>query len=141
MAARKWIGFRTGCALVILVVAGATWLVGLAAQRVLALRMGTVHTYTLPSPPRFLTDQLALQKAQQSLASEGYNTEYWKAVEDSKSSDPDGNHDKYLARNPANSASGTIIFCDSDKRTAKHTRIVHVELKGNRVDCQVEMPK
>src|SRR5262245_45511050 len=108
MAARKWIGFRTGCALVILVVAGVTWLVVLTAQKVLALRMGAVHSYTLPAPPRFLTDQLALQKAQQSLASEGYNTDYWKPLEDSRSTDPDGNHDKYLARNPTNAASGTI---------------------------------
>ena len=125
----------------VLVVAGATWLVVLAAQKVLALRMGTVHSYTLPAPPRFLTDQLALQKAQQAIATEGYNTDYWKALEDSKTSDPDGNHDKYLARNPSSSTSGTITFCDSDKHTAKHTRIVHVELKENHIDCQVEMPK
>src|SRR5262245_36956122 len=92
------IGCKTWAILALIVIAGVTWLVVIAANRVLSLRMGTVHTSELPSPPRFLTDSLATTKATQAIASEGYNMNIWKPVEVSKSSDPDGNSDEHFQR-------------------------------------------
>ena len=71
------------------------------------------------------------------MESEGYNTKLWQPIETSKSSDPDGNHDKYLARDPNLANGGTILFSDSPQSSAKHSRIVMVNLKGNRLECQV----
>jgi len=135
------IGCRTWAILIVLVIVGLTLLVGFVASRLISLRMNTAHSYTLPSPPRFLTDALASTKATQAIASEGYSTNVWKPVELNKTSDPDGNRDKCLLRDPTNPAKGDVTFCDSDQASAKNSRVVHVELKGNQVECRVEMPR
>ena len=129
--------FRVWLVLVVGAIVGVSALVGIVAQRLLALRMGAVHTFTLPSPPRFLTDALALVKARQAMDSEGYIAKVWQPIEAGKSSDPDGNRDKYLARDPNDTNGGTIVFSDSAQSSGKHSRIVRVNLKANRVECQV----
>src|SRR5437667_8540932 len=111
--ARHWIGWRGWLIVIVVTIIGATVLVGLVAQRLLALRMGAVHTFTLPSPPRFLSDSLAQVKARQALENEGYNIKAWQPIQMSKSSDPDGNRDKYLNRDPVSGNGGTILFSDS----------------------------
>ena len=118
-----------------------TWLVVIAANRVLSMRMNATHSYPVPAPPTFLTDALATTKATQALAAEGYDTDVWKPVELSKSTDPDGNHDKCFQREGTNPAKGIVTFSDSEQASAKNSRIVHVELKGNQIECRVEMPK
>jgi len=116
---------------------GVVWLVGFTANRLLALKMGAVHTFTLPAPPRFLTDALALTKARQAMDVEGYDQQ-WKPTEAGKTSDVDGKPDKYLVRSGPGANAGTIQFTDS--RHPKNSRIVHVELTANRVECQVQAP-
>src|SRR5262245_49898065 len=117
------IGWRTWAILIVLVVVGITLLVGFVANRLLSLRMNTAHSYTLPSPPSFLTDALATAKATQAIASEGYNMKVWKPVEVNMTSDPDGNRDKCLNRDRSNPAKGDITFCDSDQATSRNSRI------------------
>src|SRR5690242_16704568 len=97
-AARKWMTWKMWLILIIATIVGATVLIGLVAQRLLALRMGAVHSFTLPAPPRFLTDSLAEVKARQAMESEGYLPKVWQPIQMSNTSDPDGNHDKYLNR-------------------------------------------
>src|ERR1044071_8030600 len=106
MPARKWMTWKVWLALIMIVIIGTTVLIGLVAQKLLATRIGAIHTSTLPSPPRFLTDSLAEVKAKQALEAEGYNLKRWQAMQISQSTDPDGNHDKYLMRGGSNS--GTI---------------------------------
>ena len=137
MAAHKWMTWKTWLILIIAIIVAATVLVGTIAQKLLALRMGAVHTFTLPSPPRFLSDSLAQVKARQALENEGYNIKAWQPIQMSKSSDPDGNRDKYLNRDPVSGNGGTILFSDSAQSSAKHQRIVRVTLKANQVECQV----
>jgi hypothetical protein len=137
---KSGIGCKTWALLIVLVLALITWLVVYAANRVLSLRMNATHSYSLPSPPRFLTDAQATIKATQALNSEGYSSNLWKPVELSKSRDPDGNPDKCFQRDPKNPAKGIVTFADSDQASAKNSRIVHVELKGNQIECRVEMP-
>ena len=74
-------------------------------------------------------------KSRQALEDEGYNLKRWQAVEMSKTSDPDGNRDKFLNRTDV--ASGTILFSDSPQSSPKYQRVVKVELKGNRLECRV----
>jgi len=140
-AKRAGMGCKTWALLILLLISGITWLVVFAANRVLSLKMNATHSYSLPSPPPFLNDALATTKATQALASEGYDTSLWKPLELSKTSDPDGSHDKCFQRDATNPARGIVMFSDSPQASAKNSRIVHVELKANQIVCRVEMAK
>jgi hypothetical protein len=140
-AQRRWLTFRTGCALAVLLIAAACALVGVVARRILSTRMGAVHTYTLPAPPPFLSDALALTKARQAMESEGYSLKLWQPLERRQTKNTQGEIDQFLLRNPTNAASGSITFADSAQSTPGHQRVVEVDLEQNRVSCRIEIPR
>jgi hypothetical protein len=98
---------------------------------------GPMHVFKLASTPAFLTDEIALSKAREALSLDGYDTSAWQPGEDDRSKAPDGTPDRYLVRNTLDPNRGSIRFLD--KRV--DSRYVQVELKGDRVHCQVIIPK
>ena len=110
-------------------------------QRVEDSRSGPLHTYQIRPVPQFLTDDLAVAKARQTLALDGYDVSVWQPSEDDRSKAPDGTPDVYLVRNTINPNRGFIEFLDTNRTDRNPSRIVTVELKGEHVECQVLLPK
>ncbi len=95
--------------------------------------------YQLSFTPPFLSEDLALAKAQEALAECGVNTNLWKAIAESSrlaeagTVAPDGRRDVYLLRVHPNL--GLMTF---DTATgSKHERLVTIELQGRTVLCSV----
>jgi hypothetical protein len=95
------------------------------------------HIYTIHPAPAFLTEELALEKARETLARDGYDLENWqlKRTDSPKRKAPDGRRDKYLERFTFRSHAGHVHF---GKGTA--TRTYHVWLDGDRVTCAYVRP-
>jgi hypothetical protein len=102
---------------------------------------GPVHAFRVENPPPFLTDALAVEKASEALALDGFDLSDWGPQEDRRTSAPDGTTDVYLARNGNNPNSGYLSFVDRSGRAKTPGRIVHAELSGGRLTCQVVHPK
>jgi hypothetical protein len=67
--------------------AGAVWWASRTIQNAL---VGPLHTFQLASAPTFLTDALAVEKAKEALALDGYDLTRWNPREDRRSTAPDG---------------------------------------------------
>jgi hypothetical protein len=105
-------------------------------------RSGPVHAYQLQPIPRFLTDDVAVEKARHALALDGFDAFVWQPSKDDRTKAPDGTPDVYLVRNSLNPNDGWIMFRDTTRKDdPKATRIVTVELKGDRLDCVVVRPE
>jgi hypothetical protein len=111
--------------------AGAGWLFLDAFQRAL---VGPPHEFTVVNPPAFLTEELALAKARETLARDAPRAAEWVPVarEHKRSTAPDGRPDEYLQRDQGNPNLGFIRFVEPGKQG----RSVSVELIGERVVCQ-----
>jgi hypothetical protein len=131
-ARRLWLGVPT-----VLLIAGIVWIV-LVTERSAPIVSYTVR-YQLPSAPPFLSEQLALTKAQEALAQRGLDTNVWTPVKITArkgSVAPDGTRDDYLFRTtPGDPNSGEIYFGTSEGRGPERT--VDVQLQGNQVLCTV----
>ncbi|HEX3150637.1 MAG TPA: hypothetical protein VHR66_21345 [Gemmataceae bacterium] len=120
------------------------WIVGLVAVLVLAITCwiakvayswssgGPRHKFVLAEPPLFLTDELAVAKARESLALDGLDPNVWHLYPSERTTAPNGRADQFLARNASNPNQGTVRFMREGKGT---DRFVGVELAGNRVTC------
>ena len=142
MAARrsllKWVAFiAVAGAVAALLFAVPDWI----DRRVKASRSGPTHVFRLDPAPPFLPDGLALEKARETLARDGYELAEWEPWEDGRSTAPDGARDVYLSRNLSNPNSATILFHDRSGKHPNPGRIVHLELKGDRLECFVVLPK
>ena len=104
-------------------------------------RSGAPHTYRVQPVPPFLSEDLAVAKARQSLARDGYDLSVWKPSRDNRSHAPDGTPDVYLVRNTLNPNDGSIVFVDTSSRDQNPSRIVSVGLKGDQLECTVVTPK
>ena len=112
-----------------------------AEQRWRAGFLGPSQAFTLDASPPFLTDALAVEKARETLALNGYDLTAWKPREDRRTHAPDGSADVYLVRNSIDPNVGSVIFVDETRRATNPGRSVDVELVGNRLTCQVVYPK
>ena len=142
MAKRAWLvryGLIAGAACA--VAAASFGLVKGIDRSVKASRSGPVHVYHLRPAPAFLPDALALEKARETLARDGYDAAAWDPSEEDRSGAPDGTRDRYLSRNADNPNYGTILFHDRTRTQQNPARIVHLELKGDRLECFVVLPK
>ena len=132
-------------AIMVSAVLGAATLIALgmavipdAFDRALKARfVGPEHAYRLSDKPHFLTEDLAITKGQETMTRDGFDTNVWVLVPDSRSSSPDGKADAYLVRNTKNLNQGSFTVRDPNGSR----RFVHVELKGDRVISCVVIPK
>jgi hypothetical protein len=109
-----------------------------AFDRALKARfVGPEHVYRLSDQPQFLTEDLAMGKGRETLARDGFDTNAWALVPDSRSSSPDGKADAYFVRNTKNPNQGSFTVRD----TNGSRRYLHVQLKGDRVTSCVVTPK
>ena len=110
-------------------------------KRVKESRSGPTHAFDIRPAPPFLPDAVALEKARESLARDGYDVSVWRPSEDDRTKAPDGTPDRYLVRNAIDPNSGWIGFRDTSASDLNPQRIVDVELKGERLECVVVTPK
>jgi hypothetical protein len=121
-----------GVSLFLLAVASVPYLI----HRSIQSRIGPQHVYELPEPPRFLTEELAMERARETLTRDGLDVAAWQPVPGDRSKAPDGHVDQFLSRNTTTPNHGSIIFTNSTG-----TRFVSVELDGKRVICQASVGK
>ena len=126
--------------IIILVGAGIVLLgaaaVPLLIQRSIQSRIGPEHVFELSEQPKFLTDELALEKAREALKQEGLNTNAWQPVPDVRSIAPDGHADRFLSRNTINPNRGNILL-----NSGNGYIYMSVELDGRRIVCQTSQGK
>lgn len=93
---------------------------------------GPQHVYPLKEAPQMLTEELAVEKATETFAKEGYKMKQWQLtradVPPSKA--PDGTPDKYFDRFSFRPTEGRVRFTDG-----KEIRTVNVRLEGDRLVC------
>ena len=104
-------------------------------------RAGPLHVFQLPSAPAFLTDDLALARAKETMALDGYSMAIWQPMEDGRTKSPNGSPDIYLSRNSINPNRGTIQFWDPTMKQPNPSRLVVLEMEGDRLECRVIIPK
>jgi hypothetical protein len=103
-------------------------------DRRIAAMHGKKYTYKVKPAPLFLSEELALTKAWQTLAREGFSTNEWRLVRTSHPvTAPDGTRDRYFGRMKFpgdNPARGTVQFRNGSVR-----RTFDVRLDGKRIIC------
>jgi len=93
----------------------------------------TSFIFEIEPPPKFLTEELAVKKATESLR-RLYPKASFLCQQYSSTRDPSGRSDEAFLRNGVNPNSGMLHFAD---RSMGLDRIVIVSLSTNRVICQV----
>ncbi|MEO8429332.1 MAG: hypothetical protein ABI651_19750 [Verrucomicrobiota bacterium] len=93
------------------------------------------HVFSVQPAPAFLTEELAVAKARDTLAKEGYNPNEWEITRAllPPSTAPDGTPDKYFVRwsyGPWRDNAGRVMFIKG-----KRHRTYDIRLEGNRVVC------
>lgn len=130
MKARTIIFLAVG--LVLLAIAAVPYLI----HRSLQSRISPQHVYELSEQPKFLTEELAMARARETLTRDGLDVAAWQPVPDERSKAPDGRTDQFLSRNAITPNHGSIMFTN-----CTGTRFVSVELDGSRVVCQTSIGK
>ena len=136
---RRFLAVLLACAALVAVTGALVFLSGYVDRRMKAERSGPVHVFMLGGAPRFLTDELALEHTRRALALDGYDLAAWEPLWADQSKAPDGTPDRYLARNGEDPNAGTVRFVNMGD--SNPTRIVQVELKGERLECRIVIPK
>ena len=102
-------------------------------NRALRAGSGPKRTFEVSEETRFLTEEVALDKARETLRLDGLNDTECQAHPDGRTKAPDGRVDEFMGRNSINSNAGTFMFtCGANGPV----RFVSVELTGRRVVCQ-----
>ena len=101
-------------------------------------RSGPLHVYRIDDPPDFLTNELALAKAQDAMARDGFTDPSWRPNDDDRTASPDGTPDEHLVRNAINPNDGFILFLNEQE---KQRRIVRIEFTEDHISCQLWIPK
>jgi hypothetical protein len=102
--------------------------------------VGPVHTFQLNAEPPFLSDALAVEKAKESLALDGYDLASWQLREDRRSTAPDGTPDVYLLRNGKNLNLGEIVFLPRNGDSLPRISVA-IEFTEGQMKCQVSCAK
>jgi hypothetical protein len=105
-------------------------------NRALRAGSGPKHNFGLSEETRFLTEEVALDKARETLRLDGWNIAEWQAHRDGRTKAPDGRVDQFMRRNSINSNSGTFMFTSS---AHKQVRLVLVKLTGTQLVCQASI--
>ena len=105
----------------------------LGASLVLAGLMSScvrMHSYTLAGPTSVLTENIALEKAQNALERDGHSPNEWRLTRANypPSSDPNGVEDVFFERFDA--GAGRVHFTDGERIISYSVR-----LEGDRVVC------
>jgi uncharacterized protein (TIGR03067 family) len=102
-----------------------------AAAHYRALPNNSYH-YKLLAAPKLLSEELAIEKARQTLAREGYKPEQWRLTRADMppTRAPDGKADKYFDRFTFRPTEGRVHFTDG-----RQTRTVQVRLVDDWVVC------
>src|SRR5688572_23630033 len=119
--------------LVILGIAATPYIIYRAARS----RIGAEHVFELSESPFFLSEEMALAKARDTLTRDGIDLAIWQPQRDGRTSAPDGRVDEFAARNTINSNHLVFAFTNG----SASTRFVSVELAGSRVICQSSIGK
>jgi hypothetical protein len=92
------------------------------------------HQFVVQPTPKFLTEELAIAKARETLAMDGYKVGEWEPTRASQppTKAPDGTPDKYFDRFSFRANAGRVTF---SKIKGKQFRTYDVRLEGNRVIC------
>ena len=100
----------------------------------IAPRSGPHHFFPVEPARTFLTEALAVEKARECLAREGYDLEQWRmtTVDHSPSKAPDGTPDRYFYRFSFSPTAGRVHFSNGQR-----TRTVDVRLDGSRIVCSM----
>jgi hypothetical protein len=106
---------------------------------VMSIHRGPMHSFTLDSAPKFLSEDEAIEMARKTLALDGFDSNEWKPSEDGRSKSPDGVVDKYLSRNTLNPNDCKISFVKTDDKLA--WRIVELKLVGTKLTTYVWLPE
>jgi hypothetical protein len=128
----------------IIILASLAVLFGLAASfsyfldRSLKARSGPVRCFELSESPPFLTEELALEKARETLRRDGLDTAHWMPRPDGRTKAPDGRTDQFMGRNSINGNRGVFLFSGGANGLE---RFVSVELHSNLVVCQSSIGK
>jgi len=101
-------------------------------------RQGPEHRFELDPPPPFLTEEVALEKARETLRLDGLDPSEWVPNEDNRTTAPDGHADVHFVRNTRNPNQGYIQFSRSEPWGA---RTVYLELDESTLVTQVWLPK
>ena len=89
-----------------------------------------IFVYSLSPAPAFLTESLALEFAQKTLALEGYDPAAWRPINISYRKAPDGKREQLLDRWDSNN--GKVIF-----RHKEEIRTYSLVLKGDQLLCTI----
>jgi hypothetical protein len=109
-----------------------------ACDRVLKARLvGREHVYELSERPRYLTEDMAIAKARETLARDGFDINAWRLLRADRSLAAEDRADEYFVRNTKNPNAG--VFTVQDATGSR--RFVHVELDGAKVSSRVVIPK
>ena len=126
---------------IILVVVGLLLVVATAVSylvhRSVQSRIGPPHEFALSETPRFLSEELALTIARDTLSRNGYDPAAWQPTRDGHTTAPDGRTVEFMARNAITLNRGVIMFTS----TTASARLVSVTLDGSRVVCQTLISK
>lgn len=117
-------------------VLGGFVLVQYFVHRGVQSRIGPEHIYNLSEQPKHLTEELALAKALETLAREGFGTE-WQPALDGRTSAPDGRADEFASRNTIHPNRVTFLLTNGSGAA----RFVSVELVTSQVVCRASIPK
>jgi hypothetical protein len=97
-------------------------------------RCGHRHVFKVSANYEFLPDAVAVAKATEALAAQGFDTNRWKILPYAQTRAPDGTKDIYLCRHKLDEKRGTVAFTNADGKT----RWVHMRLTNDIVICVVD---
>jgi len=99
---------------------------------VMERRVTPQHIYTIEPKPAFLTEELAVEKARETLARDGYELEEWQVTnaDTPRGKAPDGKRDVYFERFSFRPHAGRVHF-----RNKTQVRTYSVWLDGDRLTC------
>lgn len=113
---------------------------GVVLSKGLGQSRDLTHVYELSATPKYLSEDVALAKAIETMAAEGYDMRSWAAALDGRTTSPDGRADRYLARNGINPNRGTIVF-RRNMGGQYEERAVAIELSESHLSCRVLQPR
>jgi hypothetical protein len=119
----------------IIVTVGVGACIGLLVYAHGRMYAGSRHEFEMnePSSP-FLTEDVALDSARKALIDDGFDLMVWAPVADGRSVAPDGEKDKFMARNGENPNRGYIQF---QSRDTSNVVFVNVEKTASKVVCTI----
>jgi hypothetical protein len=125
--------------LIVLFLIAIGGMIAYALHRMFRSYAGPIHIYAVSNAPPFLTESLALDRAQEALRLDGLDPAIWKAVADGRTKASDGRPDGFLSRNMVTTNRGVIMF--TNLNASIPARFVSIELDGGRIISQVSIGK